>query len=406
MDQQQQRGRSPSAGQQQPHIQSQSHSPSPGSFDAAGNNSTGLGIGLDQSAQQPFSSAGDPNLDAFNSNNNFFDPSASFNQQLPGSGPDPSLSFASQSQPDYLSPSLSDQDFSLFPPAVSQGEHFTPLFEQSTMNPNDINNMTSPGSHTSPTPPHLLQPDATLAGSAQHSPSFNTQQQFPSPTTGGHHSRNASHTSHASLGPEAALLPNQLGGDWSQPQFQGHRRSPSAHSDVSSVSPSPNLVSSDSFDDPSGHSPLQRPSDGHLYQEVLGIGNFSISDPAVNSPGHTGRSPSHSPALSPRVMPQQVPDMGQQQGYALGPQSAGFGGMPNYPGVQVNESFPSLSQQGGDLSQMAPPSINIDYAPTNNSSRMGGFDNGKQLDVDSLTPPERGKSFFAVIARMQLDYSY
>jgi transcription factor CRZ1 len=69
-------------------------------------------------------------------------------------------------------------------------------------------------------------------------------------------------------------MPNQMG-DWSQPQFQGHRRSPSAHSEVSSVSPSPNLVSSDNFDDPSGHSPLQRPSDGSLYQEVMGIGSFN-----------------------------------------------------------------------------------------------------------------------------------
>lgn len=386
MNQQPQRGRSPSTGRQQPHIQSQSHSPSPAVYDPA-NSLGGLGLSLDQSSQS-FSNTSEPNLDAFSTNNSngFYDPNETFNQQLSGSDQDPTLSFGSQSQADYLSPNLHDQDFSLFPPGPGQGDQFnTPLFEQSTMDPNDINNMTSPGSHPSPTPPNLLQPDLNQPGSAQQSPSFN-QQQFPSPTMGGQHSRNASHTSHASLGPESALLPNQLG-DWTQPQFQGHRRSPSAHSDVSSVSPSPNIVSSDTFDDASGHSPLQRPSDGHLYQEVLGIGNFSISDPAVSSPGHHGRSPSHSPAISPRIIPQPMPDM-NQQGFGLGPQSGGYGGVPGYPAVQINETFPNFHQTS-DMAQMAPPSINIDYAPTNNS-KMGGYDGGSNLDQDSLTPPERG----------------
>lgn len=322
-------------------------------------------------------------MDAY-TQNGFFDPNANFNQQLPTPGAD----FSSQSQTDYLSPNLHDGDFSLFPPSGSQGEHYnTPLFEQSALNPNDINGMASPQPHSSPTPPHLLQLDPHQPGSAQQSPSFN-QHQFPSPTPSGHHSRNASHTSHASLGPEAALHPNQMG-DWSQPQFQGHRRSPSAHSDVSSVSPSPNLVSSDTFDEAPGHSPLQRASDGHLYQEVLGIGSFSISDPAVGSPGHRGRSPSHSPAISPRLIPQQIPDV-TQSGYGLAP--GGYVDAPSYPNVQVSgEAFPNLQQGPPDMSQMAPPSINIDYAPNNNSRMMGGYEGGKALDVDSLTPPERGK---------------
>lgn len=383
----QQRGRSPSGGHHQPHV-----SPSPGAYqpnDAA----AGLGLTMDHAGH----------LDAFNDpNNNFlssqqqqqqaaafaqqsmhdpslFDSGNNFNhqQQMGPSGPNAGLSFSSQ-QPEYLSPNLNDGDFSLFP--SGPGDNYnTPLFEQSTLNPNDINSMTSPQSHSSPTPPHALQLDnqQPQPGSAQHSPSFN-QHQF-SPTAVGHHSR------HVSLGPEAALLSGQ---DWSQPQFQRHRRSPSAHSDVSSVSPSPNLVTSDTFDgDLSGHSPLQRPSDGSMYQDALNMGNFSISDPAIGSPGHQGRSPSHSPAISPRIGPQSMPDLGHQQ-FGLGhPGGGGFGSGPGYPGVPVtNDPFPSLpAGNGSDLAQMAPPSINIDYAPSNNS--MGKL----QIDQDSLTPPERGR---------------
>ena len=382
MDQQAQRGRSPAAGHPQPHIQSHSHSPSPSPYQP-GDPSAGLGIGIDQSAQQPFSGAVDSNVDAY-TRNTYFDPNANFNQQLPTSGAD----YNSQSQTDYLSPNLHDGDFSLFPSSGSQGEHYNaPLFEQSTLNPNDINGMASPQPHSSPTPPHLLQPDAHQPGSAQQSPASFSPHQFPSPTHtgGGYHSRNASHTSHASLGPEAALLPNQMG-DWSQPQFQGHRRSPSAHSDVSSVSPSPNMVSSDTFDDASGHSPLQRASDGYLYQGDLGIGSFSISDPAAGSPNLQGRSPSHSPAISPRIMPQQMAQLSQPPGYELSTPGGGYGDGSGYAG----EAFPNLQQGSADMSQIVPPSINIDFAPNNNSRMMGAYEGGKELDVDSLTPPERG----------------
>merc|ERR1712000_658193 len=333
----------------------------------------GLGLALDPSAQQPFSGASDPNIDAFNSNQ-YFDANTNFSQQLASSGPD-----YSQSQPDYLSPNLAGEDFSLFPPGGSPGDSYSqgPLFDQ-TLNPNDMNNMTSPQSQGSPDPLHMLQPDQQQPGSAQQSPSFN-QHQFPS-SVSGHHSRNASHTSHASLGPEAALMPNQMG-DWSQPQFQGHRRSPSAHSEVSSVSPSPNLVSSDNFDGPSGHSPLQRPSDGSLYQEVMGIGSFNIND-AAGSPNH--RSPSHSPAISPRIMPQQMPDMSHQ---GVGLAAPSYPDPTPYGQLHPNEAFPNLQQhQGADIGQMAPPSINIDYAPNNGN----GF-GGPKLDQDSLTPPERGR---------------
>ncbi|KAJ6445559.1 Pre-rRNA-processing protein PNO1 [Purpureocillium lavendulum] len=385
MDQQSHHGRSPSASaghqthlhQSQPDRQqldinqSSHHSSSPGAF-GTDPSSVGLGLAVDHEQHQSFDSLGAPAdflapsqqqqgpQQAFAQPNvsdpALFDPGAPFGQQQPGAGPDPgALSFDAQSQSQstaaYLSPNINDGDFSLFPSSGSQGDHFNaPLFEQPTLSPNDLNTMTSPQPPHSPTPPNLLQPDSHHPGSAQHSPSF-SQTQFSSPPGG--HSRNVS------LGPEAALLPGQIG-EWSQPQFQGHRRTPSEYSDVSSVSPSPNLVSSDSFDDHGGHSPLQRASDGSLYQEVLNIGNFSIAD-------NHGRSPSHSPAISPRINPQQLPDMNQ-----------------------TGDTFPSLQQGGGEMSQMAPPAINIDFAP--NNSKPGMFEQSKpHMDQDSLTPPERGR---------------
>ncbi|CAM1507342.1 Fc.00g069830.m01.CDS01 [Cosmosporella sp. VM-42] len=403
MDQQAQRGRSPSAGHHQPHI-NQSHSPSPHSYPPS-EQSIGLGLGLDQSSTQSFGVANN-SFDSFNGNGFInpqqsqaqqqqqpfntqanvsdpavFDPSNSFGQPAPTSGPDTTLSFNAQSQPAYLSPSFNDGDFSLFPPSGGQGDQFNaPLFDQPTLNPSDITNMTSPQTHQSPTPPHLLQPDSHQPGSAHQSPNFN-QNQFSSPPGG--------HSRHASLGPEAALLPSQMG-DWNQPQFQGHRRSPSEYSDVSSVSPSPNLASADTFDDhPAGHSPLQRPSDGSLYQEVLGIGAFSISDTQGGSPGHQGRSPSHSPAISPRIIPQQMPDMNQQQFGLAHP-----GSYNGYPGMQgAVEAFPTLQGNGGpDMSQMVPPEINVDttYAP--NNAAPAAFDAPRgHIDQDSLTPPDRGR---------------
>ncbi|PKK50475.1 hypothetical protein CI102_5194 [Trichoderma harzianum] len=398
-----QRGRSPSAGGFQPDI-NQSHSPARSPFAPTSEQPSiglGLGIGVDldpsqqQQQRQPpqqqqqqqhraFTTSLHPNFDSFNANgflgaqanaadpNTGFDPSASFGQQ-PATGPDSTLSLNAQAQQNYLSPNLHDGDFSLFPSAAEQGDQYNaPLFEQPPLG--DLNAMTSPHSHQSPTPPRLY-PSESL-----QSPPFN-QHQFSSPPST--HSRNAS------LGPEAALLPNQLG-DWTQPQFQGHRRTPSEYSDVSSVAPSPHMISSDTFDaDPSGHSPLQRPADS-LYQEVLGIRSFSLADPS--SPGYHGRSPSHSPAISPRIMPQQMPDT-MQPSFNLIPPNSGYENVSGYPDLQPNhETFPPLQGgMGADMHQMQPPAINIDFAPTTNS-RQGSFEPPKsQMDQDSLTPPERGR---------------
>ncbi|PNY23936.1 Transcriptional regulator CRZ1 [Tolypocladium capitatum] len=416
MDQQAHRGRSPSPSpgqaqrrrrqQQQLDINQPSHSPSSAAY-GTDMSSVGLGLGLEQHQhqrhrQQSFAGAADTAFDSLDAAADFlnpprrpqqayaqpslsdpavFDPGASFGQQPP-SGPAAdaaaALSFDSRSRPTaYLSPNLDDGDFSLFP-SGGQGDRFNaPLFDPSSLAPNDLHSIASSQSHHSPTPPSLLQPDGHQPTSAQHSPSF-SQHQFSSPPGG--RSRNVS------LGPEAALLPGQIG-DWTQPQFRGHRRSPSEFSDVSSVSPSPNLVGSDTFDDRSGHSPLQRASDGSLYQEVLGIGAFSIAD---SSQGHHGRSPSLSPAISPRIDPQQLPEMHQANFGLVAPPGAVYGPFSRiHPS---NDTFPCLQLPGGgDMSQMAPPAINIDFAP--NNAKPAAFESSKeQMDQDSLTPPDRGRA--------------
>ncbi|KOS20777.1 Transcriptional regulator CRZ1 [Escovopsis weberi] len=253
--------------------------------------------------QQLFPGSPNPNYDSFGAGGFLgpqleasdpsagFDPSASFAQQPSTAACDSTV----QSQ-QYLSTDLNGGDFSLFPSAGDQGDQYgSPLFDQTSFNPSDLITTASPVTLQTPTSPQMLQLESLRS---QAPPAY----LFSSPPN--RHSRNVS------LGPEAALLPNQLH-DWTQPQFQGHRRTPSEYSDVSSVAPSPHLVSSDTFE------------------------NFG------------------------------------------------------YPGITcAPEAFPSLQAGPSEVPQMAPPAINIDYAPTN--SKPGNLEPSKsQMDQDSLTPPDR-----------------
>jgi hypothetical protein len=419
MNMDQQRGRSPSASHQQSHI---SHSPSPHQFQD-NVNSIGLGLGLDTSGsnqQQQFM-----NESNFNTNNGIppfvgnnteflnqqgqafsqgglgettFTQGQDFNQQQ--FKQEEQTSPFSQ-QPSFTqellgaSASFNDGDFSLFTTPNNQADQFDPqLFMNDlpqpgnpSVNPAELDMMSSPQVHQTPTPPNLLQPDRSPS-SAHQSPSFN-QGHFQ-PTAGPRHSRNAS------LGPESAAYPQ--GHEWSMmpPQFTTHRRTPSEYSDVSanSAQHSPNMGHHDTFDTiEQHHSPMQNPQDASLYQEVLGIGSFSLSDPQVqhgSSPGR-GLSPAHSPAISPRLGPQQLPVMGQNQ-FMLG-MNNGFGQQQNMYG-QGQEAFPQIqhndsSLEMGQAQQMVPPpDINIEYAPP---SRKNSFEPPKPaFDQDALTPPDRG----------------
>ncbi|KAK0621725.1 hypothetical protein B0T17DRAFT_591556 [Bombardia bombarda] len=410
------RGRSPSAAsaggghehhQQQPHIKN-THSPSPARFPnqneaVPSSIGLGLGLGLIDSASQQYPTT-QPDFAAYNTNATGFlnnqqpppytqpgltDPSIAFDlnqgftDQLKADDP----SFGTQSHGGYQQNLLAsnfggDADFTIFPATSGEQQYNTSLFvndNQQLGSPDT--NMMSQANH-SPTPPHLLSPEPHQPSSANHSPSFN-QHQFPS--TPGRHSRNVS------LGPEAALMHGQI--DWTHagPQFQGHRRTPSDFSDVSSVAPSPNLGSSDTFEplDHQSHSPMQRPQDSNLFHELHGISSFSISDHGSHSPNHGGRSPSLSPAISPRILPQQLPETNHQTNYLLQSQNNSYGPPASYM-QPPQEAFPQLPQEPADMQgQMpAPPSINIDFAPT---AVRSGFEQPKDLDIDSLTPPERGR---------------
>jgi hypothetical protein len=427
----QQRGRSPSGGQHQPHI-NHGQSQSPQNFQES-INPVGLGLGLqssnssnNQQYSNGFSHDGLPAYD-----NNFLNTQQGqqFNQ---GSLLDPTFvqsqdfasppafeqQFKQENNSTYGQQSYTDEllntnnfnqgDFNLYGTPGAPGEQFDNSFYSNnngqqasgqSINPADImSDRSSPQPYSAPTPPSLLHSDSQGAqsSSAHHSPSFQ-QTQFP---------RSPGHSRNASLAPESAAYPNaQLPTDWSMvggPQFTTHRRSPSEYSDVSasSAAASPNLPHHDTFDSiENNHSPLMNAQDPSLYQEVLQIGNFSLSDPQIQqgaSP-RRGLSPAHTPSISPRLGPQQVPMINQQANFMLsmdgmnnGYQQSSGNDMYNNQQDQYGQRIGSADM--GQAQQMVPPEINVEFAP---ASRQNSFEPPKpgQFDQDALTPPERGKKF-------------
>ena len=419
----QQRGRSPSAGHQQSHI-SQSHSPSPQPFQE-NVNSVGLGLALDPSSNsnQQYMNGGfssNHGLPSFIENNEFLNQqgqafshgglaeSSYISSQTQNYNPqfkqeDQSSPYIQQQQSfteelldANLPPNYNQGDFSLFSTPSGQGDQFDQSFFMNDISPqpgNSINpadlNISSPPNHIS-TPPNLLQPDTRSPSSAHQSPAFKQ----------GNFQHSPSHSRNASLGPESAAFPQgQPPVEWGMmpPQFTSHRRTPSEYSDVSasSAAHSPNLGHHDFDSIEQHHSPMQHAQDSSLYQEVLGIGSFSLSDPQVHhSSGRQGLSPAHSPAISPRLGPQQIPNTNQQNSFMLNvnnnnngfaPPHAMYGGRSQSP---FQHTHNSSSVDMGQAQQMVPPEINVEFAPT---SRQNSFDPPKpSFDQDALTPPERG----------------
>ncbi|GIC93835.1 putative C2H2 transcription factor Crz1 [Aspergillus udagawae] len=214
------------------------------------------------------------------------------------------------------------------------------------------------------------------------------------------------HSRHASLDPAtAAFLTSSAHPDWqavmgTSAAFQGHRRAPSEVSEISSAAPSPYLSQHESFDGVDNNpSPLLAPqNDPSLYDNALGIENFTLSEQQQ----HQGFSPAHSPYISPRLMPQQGQEMIPNVPYLSGPApntqyqtppngmyGNGSEGMMNMP----QATHPSVDI--GQASQMAPPSINVEFAPP---SRIPSFGPSKPANsLDTLSPPpsstrSRGRS--------------
>lgn len=266
--------------------------------------------------------------------------------------------------------------------------------QEQSINPADImSNMSSP--QNIPTPPNLMPPNAQ---SSEPTSPFPTSNQQWSP----HHSR------HASLDPSAAYTNGQQP-DWSGmlqgSQFQGHRRAPSEHSDVSSsVAPSPYLAQEESFDayDQNPSPNLIPQSDQQLYKDGLGIETFSLSDPQQQ-----GNSPRHSPFPSPRISPQPGLGMAQENTFMPLPEIPnpfhGASGGEMYHQTEAFPQFPPDQRLGsndyGQADHFPPPEINVEYVPT---VRQSGFEPPRfENDLDALSPPDRGRWCAAPLSHPQ-----
>lgn len=266
---------------------------------------------------------------------------------------------------------------------------------QQSINPADLmSNMSSP-QNLIPTPPNLVPPESTSPRAGSPAPH---QSQLYSPE----------HSRHTSLDPSSAMFTHgQQGQDWTsmlqQNQFRKHQRAPSEYSDVSSsVAHSPFLtqpesVGFDGFDQ--NPSPLLNPQDNNnLYQDALGIGNFSLSDPQQQQQQQL-LSPRHSPYVSPRMTPQQGLEVPQDNNFVLS-QLDLHNNFNGGPGPEIYTSQPetyspfAARHGSGDLgqaAQMAPPEINVEFAPT---TRQPVFEpSATENDHDALSPPGRNLIF-------------
>lgn len=262
-----------------------------------------------------------------------------------------------------------------------------------TISPADFSRMSSPPNSASP---HLIPPDNHSSPGRPASP-ISSPGTFYTPR----------HSRHASLDPaSAAYISGVVQSDWQgmlgNTSFQGHRRAPSEHSDVSSVSHSPYLPQHEAFDLPEGnYSPLLHAQpDPSLYDNAFGMEGFSLSEhaQAQAQAQHQAFSPAHSPYnISPRLSPQpqnleidpENPLLLAQQ-INVQPSSAPQEsyGMTREPSNTPLPGFAGQNNVLGDMgqaAQMTPPSINVEFAPP---SRTSTADAPKlDADGDTLSPP-------------------
>ncbi|KAL3463194.1 hypothetical protein BJX64DRAFT_129832 [Aspergillus heterothallicus] len=203
------------------------------------------------------------------------------------------------------------------------------------------------------------------------------------------------HSRHTSLDPaSAAYMTNHP--DWqavmANSSFHNHRRAPSEVSEISSAAHSPYLPQHDSFDiGDNNPSPLLAPqNDPSLYDNAaLGIESFTLSEHQHQQQHQQPAfSPHHSPYISPQLMPQQVADMVPSGPFISAPATSSP--YPTPP-TEVYANTEGLLPQGsacgdiGQASQMAPPSINVEFAPP---AKSQVFPHDKPTgDMDTLSPP-------------------
>ncbi|KAB8209155.1 hypothetical protein BDV34DRAFT_189340 [Aspergillus parasiticus] len=285
------------------------------------------------------------------------------------------------------STTASEYDSSLMLDAQMQGH---PQQVNQAVNPVDlVGQMPSPHSVTSPQmSPQEQQPHHSSPGPM--SP--------PNSTPGAYYT--PQHSRHASLDPaSAAYMTGNAPPDWQSMMgnaaFQGHRRAPSEVSEVSSAAPSPYMSQHESFDGVDNNpSPLLAPqNDPGLYDSSLGIESFTLSEQQQQQQQqhHQGISPIHSPYISPQLMPQQGNDLIPNMPYISAPAGNRYSCPPTdiyANGAEGVVSMPQGTAMVGDIgqaSQMAPPSINVEFAPP---AKNPVFPPAKPAaDLDSLSPP-------------------
>ncbi|KAJ5774549.1 Zinc finger C2H2 [Penicillium paradoxum] len=282
--------------------------------------------------------------------------------------------------------SQSELDFSLYqnhsPNSGSASEYDSSLMMDPQMhqrqsinqaiNPADL---VSPVSNPSPSS-HPSSQDQQHSSPGPMSPPGSTPGTYYTPR----------HSRHASLDPATAYMTSQTGPDWqsvmNNASFRGHRRAPSEVSEVSSANHSPYLSQHEFDGIENNASPSLAPQpDPSLYDPGLGMESFTLSEQQQQ-----GISPLHSPYISPRLMPQQGGEMVPNASYLSQFPSAptDMYGMPQEDMMNMGQ----LNNTPGDIgqaSQMAPPSINVEFAPP---LRNTNFDLSKSTaDFDSLSPP-------------------
>jgi transcription factor CRZ1 len=234
--------------------------------------------------------------------------------------------------------------------------------------------------------PHLLSPE--------HHSSPGNSHTSPPITSGPFYSPGRSRS--ASLDPMSAAYMGNPAQEWQgmleNPAFQSHRRAPSEHSDVSSVSHhSPYMGQQESFEALDGASPsLAAQNDPILYDNTLAMDGFTLSEQQQQL-HQQGLSPNHSPYISPQLPSQDLNNeafiLSGQQNMTQFPVLA----HDAYQGPPGDGAIATMQAPNIDMGQMnnnmaPPPSINVEFAPP---SRVPSFGPGNENDFDALSPPSR-----------------
>lgn len=269
--------------------------------------------------------------------------------------------------------------------------------------------------HQAVNPADLVSPVSNPSASSQEQ-----QQSSPGPisppgsTPGTYYT--PQHSRHASLDPaSAAFLGAQANPDWqslmnSSAAFQGHRRTPSEVSEVSSANHSPYLSQHEYESIDNNASPSLAPqNDPALYDNALGIESFTLSEHQQQQQQQQGFSPLHSPYISPRLMPQQGGEMVPNAQYLSANMTSQFPSAPtDMYGLQTEDIMNAAANSGsadiGQASQMAPPSINVEFAPPSRNSSFGP--NKPAADLDSLSPPAMSEFFPSCLSAYDFSYLF